>query len=166
MNPETETPAEAPFDSETPIDPAAELEKFKDLALRSRAELDNYRKRVTREKDEAVRYANANLIESLLPILDNFELGLAAARNAPDGGVIVQGLDMVRRQLEDFLRDNGVEVLDATGAAFDPTEHDAVGQESSADVAEGNVLRQIRKGYKLRDRLIRPASVIVSRGAE
>jgi molecular chaperone GrpE len=158
-----ETPA---ADAPAAADPQTELEKFRDAALRARAELDNYRKRVVREKEDAIRYANASLLESLLPILDNFELGLGAARQAPDASGIVLGLEMVRKQLEDFLRSNGLEVVDATGQTFDPNLHEAVGQEASADVPEGTVIRQLRRGYKLRDRLIRPASVFVSKGAE
>jgi molecular chaperone GrpE len=149
---------------ETATDPASEVEKFRDLALRSRAELDNYRKRVVREKEEAIRYANSSLLESLLPILDNFELGLGAAKSTPEAAGIVQGLGMVRKQLEDFLRDHGVDTLDAEGKPFDPNLHEAVAQESSAEVPEGNVIRQLRRGFKLKDRLIRPATVVVSKG--
>jgi molecular chaperone GrpE len=149
-----------------PPDEAGEIAKFRDAALRARAELDNYRKRVVREKEDAIRYANASLLESLLPILDNFELGLGAARQAPEAAGIVQGLEMVRRQLEDFLRSHGMEVVDAVGQPFDPNLHEAVGQEASAEVAEGDVIRQLRRGFKLRDRLLRPASVVVSKGAE
>ena len=176
MNTETEPTVEqaaaenAAEAAETPApDTAAlqaEVEKYKDAALRARAEFDNYRKRVVREKEDAIRYANSSLFETLLPILDNFELGLGAAKNSPDAGGIVQGLEMVRKQLEDFLRSNGVEVVDALGQDFDPNLHEAVGQEASADVAEGVVLRQLRRGFKLRDRLLRPASVVVSKGAE
>lgn len=144
----------------------AEVEKYRDAALRGRAEFDNYRKRVVREKEDAIRYANSSLFETLLPILDNFELGLGAAKNAPEAANIVMGLEMVRKQLEDFLRSNGVEVIDALGKEFDPNFHEAVGQEASSEVAEGVVLRQLRRGFKLRDRLLRPASVVVSKGAE
>jgi len=146
------------------LDLAAEMEKFRDLALRSRAELDNYRKRVVREKEEAIRYANASLLESLLPIVDNFELGLSAAKGSADAAGIVQGLEMVRKQLEDFLRSHGVEVVDAEGQAFDPNLHEAVAHEPSAEVPEGHVVRQLRKGFRLKDRLIRPATVFVSKG--
>lgn len=175
MNTETEstveqeqTAPEAAAETSAPDAAAlqAEVEKHKDAALRARAEFDNYRKRVVREKEDAIRYANSSLFETLLPILDNFELGLGAAKNAPDTAGIVQGLEMVRKQLEDFLRTNGVEVVDALGKEFDPNFHEAVGQEASADVAEGVVLRQLRRGFKLRDRLLRPASVVVSKGAE
>ncbi|HVJ56352.1 MAG TPA: nucleotide exchange factor GrpE [Terrimicrobiaceae bacterium] len=143
---------------------AAEVEKYKDAALRARADLDNYRKRVAREKEDAIRYANNSLLESLLPILDNFELGLEAAKSTPEATGIVQGLQMVRKQLEDFLRDQGVEIVIAEGNPFDPNLHDAVAHEPSQNVTEGTVIRQLRKGFKLKDRLIRPASVIVSKG--
>jgi molecular chaperone GrpE len=148
----------------SPEDLTAELEKYKDAALRARADLDNYRKRVAREKEDAIRYANNSLLESLLPILDNFELGLDAARNAPEAAGIVQGLQMVRKQLEDFLRDHGVEMVNAEGMPFDPTLHEAVAHEPDSNVEEGTVVRQLRKGFKLKDRLIRPATVIVSKG--
>lgn len=163
--PEEQTPnLESNTDAPTGDSLAAEVEKYKDLALRSRAELDNYRKRVVREKEDSIRYANSSLIESLVPIFDNFELGLGAARTATDTAGIIMGLDMVRKQLEDFLRDQGVQVIDAQNAEFDPNLHDAVAQEGSDEIPEGQVLRQIRKGFKLKDRLIRPASVIVSTG--
>ncbi len=160
-----EAAPETPGAEPTPqLDLAAELEKYKDLALRTRADLENYRKRAIREKEEAIRYANASLVESLVPIFDNFELGLGAARTATDPSGIVLGLDMVRKQFEDFLRDYGIEAVDAVGQPFDPNLHEAMAQEESDTVPEGTVLRQIRKGFKLKDRLIRPASVVVSKG--
>ncbi len=143
----------------------AEFEKFRDLYLRSQADLDNFRKRAAREREDATRYANSSLLERLLPILDNFELGLDAARQTPGAETIIQGLGMVQKQLQDFLRESGVEPIEAVGTPFDPNLHEAIGQEASADVAEGVVLRQLRRGYKLRDRLIRPATVMVSKGA-
>jgi len=76
----------------------------------------------------------------------------------------VQGLGMVRKQLEDFLRDHGVETLDAEGKPFDPNLHEAVAQEDSPEIPEGHVIRQLRRGFKLKDRLIRPATVVVSKG--
>jgi molecular chaperone GrpE len=142
----------------------AESEKFRDLYLRSQADLENYRKRAAREREDATRYANASLIEKLLPILDNFELGLDAARQSADAGGILAGMSMVQRQLHDFLREIGVEVIDAQGAAFDPNLHEAIGHESSGEAPEGAIIRQMRKGYRLRDRLLRAAAVIVSKG--
>jgi molecular chaperone GrpE len=142
----------------------AELTRAKDQALRDRADFENTRKRLQREKEEAVRYANAGLLEKLLPVVDNFELGLAAARQSADGSAVLSGMSMVQRQLEDFLRDNGLQSIDATGQKFDPNLHEALGEETSAEVPEGVVLRQLRKGWKLKDRLIRAANVFISKG--
>ncbi|MFQ3578369.1 MAG: nucleotide exchange factor GrpE [Verrucomicrobiia bacterium] len=144
----------------------ADLEKFKDLALRSQADFENYRKRSAREREEAVRFANAGLIERLLPLLDNFDLGLAAAANEQGAATIVQGFEMVRRQFGDFLKAAGVEVIDAEpGELFDPARHEALAQEANAEIAEGHVIRQVRRGYRLHDRLLRAAAVFVSSGA-
>ena len=148
------------------VDFQAEAAKLKDLALRARADLDNFRKRSLREKEDAIRYANNGLLEKLLPVIDNFELGLDAARNATDAASVLQGMSMVQRQLQDFIRSQGLEEVPADGEAFDPNKHDAVSQEFSAEVPEGKVIRQVRKGYKLKDRLLRAASVIVSKGAQ
>jgi molecular chaperone GrpE len=148
------------------VDFQAEAAKLKDLALRARADLENFRKRSLREKEDAIRYANNGLLEKLLPVIDNFELGLDAARNATDAASVLQGMSMVQRQLQDFIRSQGLEEVPADGEAFDPNKHDAVSQEFSAEVPEGQVIRQVRKGYKLKDRLLRAASVIVSKGAQ
>ena len=143
----------------------AELNKYKDIALRSVADLDNYRKRMAREKDDAIRYANASFLERLIPILDNFELGIQAAKAGGNQSAVQDGMMMVFKQLQDFLASCGVETVDATGQHFDPNVHEAIAQEQSAEVAEGYVIRQLRKGYRLKDRLIRPANVVVSKGA-
>jgi molecular chaperone GrpE len=142
----------------------AELSKYKDVALRSVADLDNYRKRMAREKDDAIRYANSSFLERLIPILDNFELGLQAAKAGGSQSAVQDGLMMVFKQLQDFLTSCGVETIDATGQHFDPNVHEAIAQEQNAEIAEGFVIRQLRKGYKLKDRLIRPANVVVSKG--
>ena len=148
------------------VDFEAEAAKLKDLALRARADLDNFRKRALREKEEAIRYANNALLERLLPVIDNFELGIDAAKSAADTASILQGMSMVQKQLQDFLKNNGLEEVQAEGEAFDPNKHDAVAQEFSTDVPEGQVVRQVRKGYKIKDRLIRASSVIVSKGPQ
>jgi len=166
-----ETPAQEPArpESQEPaqeaVDHEAEAAKFKDLALRATADLDNFRKRATREKEDAIRYANSALLEKLLPILDNFELGLEAAKSAPDAASIVQGMAMVEKQLKDFLVSHGVELIPAEGEVFDPNRHEAVAQEPSNDVPEGTIVRQMRKGYKLKDRILRASTVTVSKGA-
>lgn len=151
--------------AETSASPESEIEKYRDMALRARAELDNYRKRVIREKEESIRYANLALLERLLPVIDNFDFGLMAARNSAEASAVVSGFDMVRKQLTDFLKDQGVEAIEAEGHPFDPNVHEAMGNEASPSVPEGHVVREVRKGYKLRDRLLRPASVFVSSGS-
>jgi molecular chaperone GrpE len=150
--------------TENAPDPAAEAEKFRDLAMRTAADFDNFRKRAAREKEDSIRYANTSLLEDLLPLIDNFELGLEAAQSAPGADAILQGLGMVARQFRDFLGSAGVEEITTDGAEFDPNLMEAVGHEHDAKVPEGRVLRQARRGYKLRDRLLRPASVFVSKG--
>jgi molecular chaperone GrpE len=142
-----------------------DLDRFRDLALRSQADFDNFRKRAAREKEDAVKYANASFLERLIPILDNFELGLNAARGSAADSPILAGMDMVAKQLNDFLLSSGVEPVNGEGQAFDPNLHEAVAHEESAMIAEGVVVRQLRRGYKLRDRLLRPATVVVSKGA-
>jgi molecular chaperone GrpE len=141
----------------------ADLERFKDLALRSQADFDNFRKRSSREKEEAVKYANSSLLERLIPIIDNFELGLAAAGSA-EKSPILAGMSMVAKQLNDFLTEFGVTPIDATGQTFDPNVHEAIAHEHNPKVPEGKVIRQVRKGFKLKDRLLRPANVFVSKG--
>jgi len=141
-----------------------DLDRFRDLALRSQADFENFRKRAAREKDDAIKYANASILERLIPILDNFELGLSAARSSAEGSAILTGMDMVARQMNDFLTQSGVEPINAEGQKFDPNLHEAVAQEASPAIPEGIVIRQLRKGFKLRDRLLRPSTVVVSKG--
>lgn len=138
--------------------------RFKDLALRTQADFENFRKRAVREKEDAVKYANTSFLERLIPVLDNFELGLAAARTDAAASAILAGMEMVLKQMQDFLSESGVQAIDAAGQVFDPHFHEALASEPSDDVEEGRILRQIRKGYRLRDRLIRAANVVVSTG--
>ena len=142
----------------------AELTQWKDTALRARADLDNFRKRMIQEASETRRFANASLLEELLPVLDNFQFGLQAAE--ADAGVknLLVGLNMVAGQFQAFLRDQGVEEIPAVGCPFDPNVHEAVGQQPSTEVPEGVIITQMRRGFKLRERLLRPATVIVSTG--
>lgn len=167
---ETEAPAQTgDHAADTEQDPTAtmqaDLDRFRDLALRSQADFDNYKKRAAREKEEAIKYANSSLLERLIAIVDNFELGLTAARGEGEGSPIYSGMNMVLKQLTDFLADNGLQPIDAEGQKFDPNVHEAIAHEPSADVPEGVVVRQTRRGYRLKDRLLRPSSVVVSSGA-
>ena len=142
---------------------AAQAAELKDRLLRAQAEWDNSRKRILREKEDAVRYAAEGVLEKLLPVLDNFEMGMQAAKSATDAKSIAQGFEMVLAQLQQVLRDLGVEPIDAVGHPFDPHRHEALGHHPSDDHPEGHVLSQMRKGYKLKDRLLRPASVFVAK---
>jgi molecular chaperone GrpE len=142
----------------------ADLDRFRDLALRSQADFENYKKRAAREKDEAFKYANRSLLEKLVPVVDNFELGLEAARAEAEKSPIYSGMSLVLKQLKDFLADNGLEPIEAAGQKFDPNFHEAIAHEPSSEVPEGNVIRQMRRGYRLRDRLLRPSTVVVSSG--
>ncbi len=156
--PAAENPAAA---APSGMDLQAEADKWRDLSLRTAAELDNLRKRTAREREDAVRYANQRLLEDLLPVVDNFDMGMQAAAQDKSSMIYI-GMDMVRRQLADFLAAQGVEEVPATGD-FDPNRHEAVSQEESTEVAEGAILRVARRGYLLRDRLLRPASVVVAK---
>ncbi|MGI9086610.1 MAG: nucleotide exchange factor GrpE [Chthoniobacterales bacterium] len=142
----------------------ADLDRFRDLALRSQADFDNYKKRAQREKDEAIKFANSSLLERLIGIIDNFELGLSAARGEGEKSPIYSGMNMVLKQLTDFLSENGLQPIDAAGQKFDPNLHEAIAHEPSNKIPEGTVIRQMRRGYRLKDRLLRPSSVVVSSG--
>jgi molecular chaperone GrpE len=142
----------------------ADLNRFRDMALRAQADFDNFKKRTAREKEEAIKYANSSLLERLIAIVDNFELGLSAARSEGENSPIFMGMNMVLKQLTDFLADNGLQPIAAEGQAFDPNLHEAIANEPSAEVPEGTVIRQTRRGYRLKDRLLRPSSVVVSSG--
>ena len=113
----------------------ADLDRFRDLALRSQADFDNYKKRAAREKEEAIKYANSSLLERLIPIVDNFELGLAAAKGEGEKSPIYSGMSMVLKQLTDFLAENGLQPIDAEGQKFDPNLHEAIAHEPSDEVA-------------------------------
>jgi len=142
----------------------ADLDRFRDLALRSQADFENYKKRAAREKDEAIKYANIALLEKLITIVDNFELGLEAARAEGENSPVFSGMSMVLKQLMDFLKENGLQPIDATGQKFDPNLHEAIAHEPSDEFPEGVVVRQTRRGYRMKDRLLRPSSVAVSSG--
>jgi len=157
----TEETAEEP---EEPKTPEEEILMWKETALRSRAEMDNYRKRMTRERADTFKYANQSLLEELLPILDNFEMGMMAAAQDQDS-MIFKGMEMVQRQLGEFLTSQGIKEI-ATDGAFDHNLHEAVSQEESADHEEGQIIRVVRRGFEYQGRLLRPANVIVAAGAE
>ncbi len=133
--------------------------------LRSVADLDTYRRRVMREKDELKQYAISGLLEDFLPVYDNLGLGLMSAEQTSDPKIVVQGIQMVMTQFKSLLEDNGIaEVAPAAGDEFDPNVAEAFQTQPSDQIEEGKVLTLMRKGFKLNGRLIRPASVVVSGG--
>ena len=139
---------------------------WKDIAARNQAELDNYRKRMAREKSDAIRFANASLLSELLPVIDNFQMGLSAAMNEDPDSIISKGMEMVQKQLEEFFTSQGAIPVSAEGNEFNPNLHEAISQETSETIPEGHVISEIRKGYTLNERLLRAANVIVSKGPE
>ena len=142
-----------------------QVAEWRERAIRSAADLENFRKRMEREKGEARRYANQSLLEELLPVLDNFHMGLDAA-SADAESMIFRGMEMVKKQLDDFLSGQGVEEVSAEGEMFDPAVHEAVSQEDCEASPEGSVLRVVRRGFKMGERLLRPANVVVSRAPQ
>ncbi len=144
---------------------AARADENWERLLRTTADLENFKKRAAREKQEAIKFANESLLQKLIPVLDSFDMAMAATQNSNMGAVqsLQTGINMVLQQFKSALMEAGLEVVDATGQRFDPNLHEAVSQSATAEVPEGQVLQQVRKGYKLRERLLRPASVVVAK---
>ncbi len=167
MPPQPEKEYAEAVDESDPAEATAatdDLAKWRELALRTAAEYDNYRKRCVRERDEFTRYATRGLLEELLPVMDNFEMGMQMAEKEK-GSMIYIGMEMVKKQLQDFLNAQGVEPIDAKpGIPFDHNLHEAIQSEPS-DQAEGTVLRILRPGYMLRGKLLRPVNVVTAAGA-
>ncbi|MFI5457862.1 MAG: nucleotide exchange factor GrpE [Isosphaerales bacterium] len=138
-----------------------ECDEFRDQALRSRAEFANYQKRSKQQADADRAFAVSSLARDLLDPIDNLERAIEALRASGASGVTA-GLDMVQRQLLDILAKHGVEPISAQGHPFDPNLHDAVLQQPSLDHPEGTVLAELSKGYRIRERVLRPSKVAVS----
>jgi molecular chaperone GrpE len=146
-------------------DRAAKADEHWDRLLRTTADLENFKKRAAREKQDAIKYASESLLQKLIPILDNFDMALSATQNARTDAVqsLQTGVNMIYQQFKNAMTEAGLEEINAEGKPFDPNLHEAVSQKETADVPEGHVVQQLRKGYKLRDRLLRPASVVVAK---
>lgn len=147
---------------------AATAQENWDRLLRTTADFDNFKKRAIRERTEAAQNATLSLVQKLLPILDGFDMAQTAAQTAQGDKLasLQTGVAMLQAQFKSFISEAGVEEVDATGKPFDPAVHEAISQQESAEAPEGQVIQQLRKGYKLRDRLLRPATVIVARKPE
>jgi molecular chaperone GrpE len=133
-------------------------------ALRSHAELENYRKRAQRELADERRYAVVPLVRDLLPVVDNLERAMEAAQKSDGGQGLLEGVQMVATQLESILKQHQCVRIETVGAPFDPNQHQAIAQEPSDEYPAGTVTRAAQSGYKLHDRVIRPAQVFVSTG--
>lgn len=144
---------------------AAKAKEHWDLLLRTTADFDNFKKRAARERQDAVKYAAESLLQKLIPVLDSFDMALNATAIAKDSAnqSLQTGVSMILSQFRSALSEAGLEEIDAAGQVFDPNFHEAVSQQESAEVPEGHVIQQLRKGYKLRDRLLRPATVVVAK---
>lgn len=139
-----------------------ERDDFYDRLLRKTAEFDNYRKRVERERKEMAQHAAGDVLEALLPIVDDFERALAADAGS-EADTYRKGVDLIYRQLQDLLARRGVTPIEAVGQPFDPRFHQAITYEASPGRAEGEVIEEVRRGYMHGDRLLRPAMVKVAK---
>lgn len=148
-----------------PEDVQRQRDEYYDLLLRKTAEFDNYRKRIDRERQSTAQSAAADLIEELLPLVDDLERALKAEAPAA-AETYRQGVELIYRQLLDALKRRGVRPIEALGADFDPHYHQAVSHEPAQDRREGEVIEEFRRGYMLGDRLLRPSMVKVAKGEQ
>jgi molecular chaperone GrpE len=171
-------PSEVEAEQADAVDAGASLEQQQDAQLaelkrqaednynnflRTQADFDNFRRRSRQEKEEFAKYASMKLIEQMLPIIDNMERALAASKDNKDYDALVKGVEMTFRQLDQLLAEEGLKPVDAVGQPFDPEFHQAIAQVESDEHGEGVVVEQLQKGYLLKDKLLRPAMVKVSK---
>jgi molecular chaperone GrpE len=165
MDDEGGAPSPAPDPAPALADEIVELRKERDglhdRLLRQAAEFDNYRKRVERERKESGQYAAIEFVQDLLPVIDDFERALQI--DAPGAESYRQGLEIIHRALMEMLRRRGVTPIEAVGTAFDPQIHQAVAYDEAPDRRDGEVMEQFTRGYRLGDKLIRPAMVKVAK---
>jgi molecular chaperone GrpE len=154
---------EAPLGADAEVaDLRRQLADKNDRLLRALAEADNIRRRAQRDREDAVRYAAEALVRDLIPILDNFDRALDAARGAGESSVIVDGIELIRRELVKALERHGVTRYSALGQRFDPNQHEAIARVVSVDKEPDTVVGETVPGYSLRGRVIRPAQVAVA----
>jgi molecular chaperone GrpE len=140
----------------------AELEEQQQRVLRTQADFDNFRRRTQKEKEDLAKYASSLLITELLPVIDNFERALSTGTDNPEVSSYAKGVEMIFRQLEGVLKAEGLEEMNSVGQPFNPEFHQAIMQVESDEYEEGIVVEEVQKGYKLKDRVLRPAMVKVS----
>ena len=164
----TEAAAEQPADAAAEVDPTEVLKQqladANDRNLRLMAEFDNFRRRSAKEQLELIETANGKLLEKLSEVQDNFERAFASENKAKDLEAFEKGMQMIYNQFAKILTDAGLEQIDPTGAEFDPNCHEALMQQPSETVPEGHVVTVFQKGYKLKNKILKTAKVIVSSG--
>ncbi|MCH8912753.1 MAG: nucleotide exchange factor GrpE [Planctomycetes bacterium] len=163
-------PADAPSEeSSVSSESGADQQKnidWQDKFLRAKADYQNLQKRAAEEQRNAIRYANADFARSLVQVLDDFERTLEAAEKASEADSVVSGVKLVYEKLLKLLGDHHVEPIEALGQPFDPHLHEALMQEPCETLPPDSVLREIQRGYKLHDRVLRPARVVISKAPE
>ena len=143
-----------------------ETENFREKWLRAAADLENYRKRAQREREETLRYGNEKLLRDFLPLLDDLERAIdMSAQASGETATLVDGVRLVHKKFISQLEKHGVATFEAVGESFDPTKHEAV-QQNHGDAPAGTVMTQLQRGFTLNDRLLRPAMVVVSLGPQ
>lgn len=161
----SESPATEP--SRDPVaDLQARIDSLEDSLLRSKADFQNLQRRSANERNDAVRYANADMMKSLLGVLDDFERSLTAAQQADIASPVLDGVRLIHANLQKALFDFGLEPIEAKGRQFDPTIHEALLHQPTGEVPPGTVVEQVARGYRLRDRVLRPARVVVAKAVE
>ena len=161
-------PPDSPSAQEEVENLSAQLVEARDQLLRLQADFDNFRKRALKERNEVLHYGHQNLVKELLSVVDNLERAIGHARTSEGGelGGFLQGVELVQRELLGALERHGVGRVEARGQLFDPAVHEAMAQMPDASAAPGTVLEVLQEGYRLRDRLLRPARVVVARPPE
>ncbi|MGQ9570584.1 MAG: nucleotide exchange factor GrpE [Thermodesulfovibrionales bacterium] len=144
---------------------ASQLQEMNDKYLRLYAEFENYKKRVNKEKDELIKYANEDLVYQLLPIIDNLEMALKHSDNDASSGLI-QGVENTLREFQRTLEKFGLMTIEALNKPFDPSMHEAMSVVTREDIKENMVVEEFRKGYIFREKVIRPSLVSVSKKPE
>jgi len=143
---------------------AGERDEYYDKWMKVHAEYENTRKRLEKEKVDHLRFANEGIISKLFPIVDNFDMALGAMEKAEDKAAVMDGIRLVQKEFHRILDENGVRQIKTKGEKFDPNIHEAVAMVDAEGADEGEIVEEVRSGYLLNDRLLRPAQVIVAKG--
>ena len=159
-----ETNSEGEPEVEVEQEEDEEKDEFKDKYIRLHAEFENFRRRTAKENIQLITNANAKLIEKLTEVVDNFERAFAPEHQNDDLEAFKKGMVLIKDQFNDILEDEGLEEINPVGETFDPNQHEALMQQPSEEIEEGNVVTVFQKGYKVNDKILKHAKVIVSSG--